>query len=134
MKRLAIALAAMLLLAFAGSALATGTLSGKYKTVIKNDTALGGALNGTWVLKAKGGKYSATDNGNVVVKGNYTIKGNVITLKDTGGPAQCPATGKYSFKLKNGGKKVTFKKISDSSSSKCIGRQDVLVGHTFTKV
>lgn len=133
MKRLAVALTALLLLTLTASALATGTLSGKYKTVIKNDTDLGGALNGTWVLKAKSGHYQATDNGNLVVKGKYKIKGSKITLNDTGGPGKCSGTGKYKFKLSASGSKVSFTLISDPAAS-CAGRKDVLTHGPFKKV
>jgi hypothetical protein len=80
------------------------------------------------------GKYHVTFNGHAVVHGKYTISSNVITIKDTGGPGKCPATGKYAFKLKHGGKKLTFTLVSDSKSPACIGRRDVVLGHTFTKV
>jgi hypothetical protein len=133
MKRLAIAAAAIAAMALSPAALAAGTLSGKYNVEIKNDLALGGALNGTWVIKFKPavGKYHITDDTNLVVNGKYTISGNKISFKDTGGPGTCPTTGKYKFKLS--GIQLTFTKISESKSAACIGRQDLLVGHTFTK-
>jgi hypothetical protein len=131
MRRFAVALAAVVVLGLVPAALAAGTLSGKYKTTIKGSTLYGGALNGTWVIKFTKGAYHVTDNGHAVVHGTDTIKGNVITLKDAPGPSACPTKGKYKFTLK--GKKLTFKRIHDSTSNNCIGRR-VVLKHTFTKV
>lgn len=132
MKRLVLLAAFAAVLALAGTALATTGLSGKYKEVIKNDSALGGALNGTWVINLTAGHYKATDNGHVVVKGKDTITGNKITLHDKSGSDVCPTPGKYKFKLT--GSKLKFTKISDSSTAKCIGRADVLTHGTFKQV
>lgn len=134
MKGRSALIAVLVGLGLTGSALASSSLSGKYRAVIKNDTALGGALNGTWAIKFSSGRYRVTDNGHPVVHGRYRIKGDVITIKDTGGPAECPSTGKYTFKLRDHGRKLTFRLISDSSSAACIGRQDVITHRTFTKV
>jgi hypothetical protein len=131
MKRLAVVVTALLVLGVAGTALASGTLSGKYKIVIKNDSALGGGLNGTWVLRLRHGIYHVTDNGKAEVNGTFKIKGHTITLKDTGGPGKCSGSGKYTFKLT--GKRVRFKLVSDPSSS-CVGRRAVLTHGAFTKV
>ena len=131
MKRLTIALAAVAALALAPAAVASGSLSGKYKTVIKGSHQLGGGLNGTWVLNFTKGQYHVTDNGMAAVHGKTVIKGNVITFRDEKGSNGCPTAGKYRFKLN--GKKLTFKRISDSTSSNCLGRTLVLA-RTFTKV
>ncbi len=132
MKRLALLFGAVaVVLAVAASALAATNLAGKYKEVIKNDSALGGALNGTWVLKlTKSDKYSASLNGKLTDKGKATISGNKITFKDTGGPGKCPAPGKYKFKLT--GAKLKLTAISDSTAA-CVGRKDVLTHGALTK-
>ena len=129
MRRLTVALAVIAALALVPAALAAGGLSGKYKTVIKGDTALGGALNGTWTIKFTRGHYAVADNGKVVIHGVNTYTGNTITFTDKSGPDACKGTGKYTFKVT--GTKVKFTKVSDTAA--CAGRQAVL-NHTFTKV
>jgi hypothetical protein len=133
MRRLACVIASALALAAlaAATAPASGGLSGTFKTTIKNDTALHGAFNGTWKLRFENGTYKVSDNGSPITSGKYTIKGSTVSLKDNKGANSCPKTGKYTFKLK--GKMLTFTKISDSRSSACIGRENVLA-HKFTKV
>jgi hypothetical protein len=84
------------------------------------------------VIDFTAGHYKATDDGHLVVKGKDTITGNEITLHDKSGSDVCPTPGKYKFKLT--GTKLKFTKISDSSSSKCIGRVDVLTHRKFKKV
>lgn len=129
MKRFAIVTTVFVALALCSAALAASTLSGSYRTKIKS-SALGGALNGTWTIKLKGGKYTVADNGKVVIHGNYAIKGSKITLRDKSGPDACPAPGTYRFKLK--GKSLKFSKVSDPNPA-CVGRVIVLRS-TFTKV
>jgi hypothetical protein len=131
MKRLAVAFATVVVLVVAPTALAVGSLSGSYKTVIKGSTQFGGQINGTWAIKFTKGQYHVTQDGIAVVHGKDTIKGNVISLRDAKGPNACPAVGKYRFSVK--GKKLTFKRLSDSKSPSCLGRGFVLA-HTFTKV
>lgn len=132
MKRLvAVVVAAVVLGGVVPAALATGMLSGKYKTVIRHDQALGGHLNGTWVLNLTKGKYAATHNGKPVVHGKDSIKGNKITFQPGSGPGKCPAVGKYKFHLT--GTKLRFTVISDSNPA-CIGRRDVLTHGPFHKV
>jgi hypothetical protein len=118
--------AAVLVLGAVPVALASGGLSGKYQTVIKHSTALGGFLNGKWVInfKSSNDTYRVTKNGALITTGKNTFKRNVVTFKDSSGPGACPTKGKYSYTLS--GKTLTFKKISDSASGNCVGRQDVL--------
>ena len=130
MKRLVCAVALVAVLGLASVASAAGGLSGKYKTVI-HSSAFGGALNGTWIIKFSHGTYRATDNGHAVVHGKFRIAGNKLTLKDASGPNACPVKGVYKFKVS--GRKVRFRKVSDSLSPACAGRVAVLA-HTFTKV
>lgn len=131
MKRLAAAVVAVAVMALIPAALAAGTLSGKYKEVIKHDHALGGHLNGTWVIDFTPGMYSATHNGHAVVKGKDSIKGDKITFEPGGsGSGKCPASGKYKFKLS--GNKLRFTVIKDSNPA-CAGRRDVLTHGPFTK-
>ena len=131
MKRLAVLAALAAILALTATAFAAGGLSGKYKEKISGDTAVGGILNGTWVVKFSSGHYKATQNGHLAVKGTDSISGNQISLTDTGGPAKCSGTGMYTFHKT--GRKLTFTVVSDPSPA-CIGRKDVLTWGTFHKV
>lgn len=130
MKRIFTALVVVAGLALCSVAAAAVSLNGTYKTTIQS-TALGGALNGTWTVKLKNDKYHVADNGHPMVHGTYTIKGNKISLTDTGGTGKCPGTGVYKFKVS--GPKVTFKKVHDPAAA-CIGRVMVLTSGPFTKV
>jgi hypothetical protein len=130
-KRLIIAVSILVALTVASVAFAASTLSGSYTTKItgKGANTLNGALDGTWTLKLKNGKYSVKLGPKAEVHGNYTIKGNTISITDTGGPAKCKGTGKYKFKIK--GSSATLTKVKDSKA--CVGREDVLA-HKLTKV
>ena len=119
MKQLAagIAMIAALALALPSVVLAARNLPlGKYRTSVKTPAR----LKGTWVLDfLKGGKYTITDNGAVVVRGHFNTTSRVYLSGETG-PAACPQFGVYSWKRV--GKTLTFTKISDS----CAGRAAVL--------
>lgn len=125
MKRLVAVVFAAVVLGLVPAALAAGTLSGSYKEKIKGDPALGGALNGTWVLTFTPGHIKVAHNGMTAGHPADTIKGDKITIFHG---VKCSSTGKYKFKL--AGKKLTFTKISDS----CVGRRDVLTHGPFHKV
>ena len=131
MKRIFTALVVVVSLALCSvaAAAASSSLSGTYKTTV-NSTVLGGALNGTWTVKLKNGAYHVADNGHPIVHGKYTIKGNKISLKDTGGTGRCPGTGVYKFKVS--GKSVTMTKVHDAAA--CIGRKTVLTSGPLTMV
>lgn len=125
MKRLVAVVIAAAVLGLVPAALAAGTLSGSYKTNIKGDTALGGALNGSWLVTFSSGHYKVAHSGKPFGHGTDTIKGDKITLSKG---AKCSSVGKYKFTLT--GKKLTFTKISDS----CVGRPAVLTHGPFHKV
>jgi hypothetical protein len=129
MKRFVLVASIIAALGLSSAALAAATLSGTYKTKL-HTSALGGALNGTWTIKFKSGAYTVTDNGAVVVKGKYKIKGSKITLTDKTGKDVCPGSGTY--KITKHGTKLKLKKISDTSA--CAGRVLVLTSHTLTKI
>lgn len=129
MKRVALAASVVAALGLCSVALAASTLSGTYKTKI-HTSALHGALNGTWTIKFKSGRYTVTDNGAVVLHGKDKLKGTKITLTDQSGPDACHmGSGTYKFKLK--GSKLTFTKVS---SDPCVGRVTVLTTGPFTKI
>lgn len=134
MKRFALAVSVAVALGLCSMALAAGTLSGTYKTKI-HTTSLGGFLNGTWTLNFAAGKYTATDNGKVVVRGNSTIKGSKITFQDVSGKDACTGArtaGTYTYKLT--GSKLQFTKVKESTKTCAQGRELVLTSGAFTKV
>src|SRR5579864_3036319 len=119
MKRLAlgVSMIAALTLALTSVALAARNLPlGKYRTTVKTPAR----LKGVWVLDfLKGGKYTITANGAVVVRGHFTSTSRIYLSNETG-PAACSQFGVYAWKL--AGKTLTFTKVSDS----CAGRSAVL--------
>jgi hypothetical protein len=122
MKRLAVGASMVAALALPSVVLAGGNLPlGKYTTTVKTPVR----LKGIWVLNfAKGGKYTITDNGAVVVRGHFTSTSRIYLSNETG-PAACPQFGVYAWK--RAGKTLTFTKISDP----CVGRE-VVLGLPFT--
>ncbi len=66
------------------------------------------------------GNLQLAMNGNVVVKSNVTLKGNQISIKDSGGPLAAKTPGTYKWDFQKG--KLTFQKIKDDSN----GREKVL--------
>jgi hypothetical protein len=122
MRRLAVLasmVAALIVPASAPAGLPTLPL-GKFSAKVKAPAA----LKGTWVLNfAKGGKYTISENGAVVVRGHFTSTARIYFSGETG-PRACPQFGVYVWK--NTGKTLTFKKVSDP----CAGRAIVL-GYAF---
>jgi hypothetical protein len=128
MKRVVIALtvAALLIVAsVAGAAMAKGGLNGSWTTKITKPKNLAG----TWTVKFTPGHYNVKLGKTAIVNGKDTIKGNKISLTDTGGAGKCKGTGVYKFKIT--GSKLNFTKVSDTKA--CAPRSMVL-SHTFTKV
>lgn len=77
-------------------------------------------LKGTWVLDfLKGGKYTISDNGLVVVRGHFTSTTQIYMSNETG-PAACPEFAVYRWK--RSGKTLTLTKVVDD----CAGRSAVL--------
>ena len=122
MKRLAVGASMVAALALPPIALAGPNLPlGKYTTTVKTPAR----LKGIWVLNfLKGGKYTITDNGAVVVRGHLTSTSRIYLSNETG-PAACPQFGVYAWKRT--GKTLKLTKVSDP----CVGRAAVL-GHSFT--
>ena len=89
---------------------------GKYTTNVKTPTRLKGTCGLNFV---KGGKYTITDNGAVVVRGHFTSTSRIYLSNETG-PAACPQFGVYAWKRT--GKTLKFTKVSDP----CVGRAAVL--------
>jgi hypothetical protein len=124
MKRIAIAATAVAVLAFSPAAVASGTITGRYKAKVTS-AALGGAVKGTWTLNfKKSGSVTITDNANVVGHSTFSVTGAKIKL---GPGAGCSGSGTYKFKLT--GKKLKFRLLKDA----CAGRKIVL-SSTFRKV
>ncbi|MBV8733754.1 MAG: hypothetical protein JO321_13180 [Solirubrobacterales bacterium] len=126
MKRLVAVVIAVVAMGLVPAALASGTLSGRYKTRIAADPALHGGLNGTWVLRFTPRHVTASHDGKVVDRVRDRIRGDKITI--FGGSGSCGKTGKYMFKLT--GAKLRFTAVSDP----CLPRRDVLTHGPFHKV
>jgi hypothetical protein len=116
MKRLAVGVVLVMVLALAPASLAAGNLAGKFESV---------QSGGTWMLKFTKGAFKAYRDGTLEVSGTDVVKGHQVTLKDS----SCGSSeaGKYKYKLAK--KKLTFTKISDP----CAARSQVIL-HTWTKV
>ena len=122
MKRLAVGASIIAALVLPSVVLADRNLPlGKYTTNVKSPAR----LKGTWVLDfVKGGKYTITDNGAVVVRGHFTTTSWIYLSNETG-PAACSQYGVYAWKRT--GKTLKFTKVSDP----CAGRA-VVLGLPFT--
>lgn len=126
MKRFAIAASVVVALALSSVALAGGTLPGKYATTIKSPAE----FKGKWALNiAKGGTYTVANNGQVIVRGKYSVAGSRITFGRESGAGACPKMGKYTWK--KSGTTLKFTRISDPPA--CSGRSGV-PAHTFTQL
>jgi hypothetical protein len=113
-------------LALSPVALAGGTIAGKYRTTIKSPAQ----FKGTWVLNlAKGGTYTVANNGQIFVRGKYTVTGSKITFGRETGQGACPKSGKYTWR--KSGTTLKFTRVSDAPV--CSGRAGVLA-HTFTQL
>jgi hypothetical protein len=129
MKRIFIAVVVVASLALCSVAVAAATsLKGTWSETIQ--TGGQSPLNGTWTLKITGSKYTVAVDGASVDRGKYTVKGHKVSFKDTGGPAKCPGTGVYKFKVK--GNSLKFTLVSDKNAA-CAGRRGVLTAGAFTK-
>jgi len=127
-KRIAIAAAAICCSAgLATPALAAGGVTGRYATTIRGDKALGGSLNGRWVVDfAKAGAYTITFKGAIVVRGRSSSTRSTVSFGHESGPASCPTAGRYRFAVT--GRRLRLTRIADT----CPGRIGVLA-HTLTK-
>jgi hypothetical protein len=89
---------------------------GKYSAKVKTPAR----LKGSWTIAfLKGGKYTITDNGLVVVRGHFTQTSQIFMSNETG-PAACTQFAVYTWK--RSGKTLTLKKVVDD----CAGRAAVL--------
>lgn len=119
MKRLAIAVSIVAALALVPAAVASGTLTGKYRTTVKS-----GRLAGTYTLDFKKGSVKVTVDGHLIGRSSVSFNGKKITI---GHGANCSSNGTYKFKLT--GTRLKFTRIKDP----CVNRRTVL-SHTFTRV
>jgi hypothetical protein len=106
----------------APAALATGRLSGTYRTTITSPQS----IKGVWKVSFHSGVQQVTWDGRPASRGTYKISGSTITFRrSTAGG--CHLAGKYHFALS--GKTLKFTRISDN----CPNRPEIL-SRTFTKV
>ncbi len=119
MKRFLIAASVIGALALTPAAVASGVLSGKYRTTIAS-----GHQRGTYTLNFKPTFVKVSVDGHVIAAHNsYSVSGHKITI---GPGAKCPKSGKYTFRLT--GDELQFTVIKDQ----CVNRRAVL-SHTFIK-
>ena len=137
-------------------ALASGSLSGTYRTTVTTPAS----LKGTWSFKFAHGRDSQLLNGKEVANGTYTISGSTVKFADpaipmgavspsssatsttlpagapagapslpsgTTTPTACKTPGSYMVTIS--GETLTFKKISDP----CNAPRAQLLSHKFTK-
>ena len=137
-------------------ALASGSLSGTYRTTVTTPAS----LKGTWSFKFAHGRDSQLLNGKEVANGTYTISGSTVKFADpaipmgavspsssgssttlpagapagapslpsgTTTPTACKTPGSYMVTIS--GETLTFQKISDP----CNAPRAQLLSHTFTK-
>ena len=102
-------------------AVASGGLSGTYRTTISQPTS----IKGNWSVKFASGQTTVSRNGQLVVHGHYSLAGSTITFKDG---KNCHNPAKYSYALS--GKTLTFTKISDP----CTSNRHLILAHTFTRI
>jgi hypothetical protein len=122
-QRVALAAAVLAALVLPSLAVGSAPLTGKYMTKITAPAE----FKGTWVLTfAKGGSYTVTEDGHVVVRGRYSTSGSKITFSHETGPLSCTKAGTYTWR--QSGNTLRFTRQSDAL---CTGRAGVL-GHTFT--
>jgi hypothetical protein len=138
-------------------ALASGSLSGTYRTTVTTPAS----LKGTWLFKFSKGRDSQVLNGKEVANGTYTMSGSTVKFADpaipagatptssagssttpsssapagapslsseTSSPTTCKTPGTY--KVTISGKTLTFKKITDP----CNTMRAQLLSHKFTQV
>lgn len=124
MKRFAIVMSILPVLAFVVSATATATITGKYRTTITTPASAAG----TWTLNfEKNGTGTTTWNGQPLPF-TFTFKGSTLTDPGSAGRV-CPTVGIYRIHL--AGKHLTLTVIHDTCK---IGRAQVFPGHIWTKV
>lgn len=90
---------------------------------------IGAYTNGQFTITFNEDKtHSVAVDGNIAVKGSYTVTDDQLTLVDKEGQYACEGTvGKYRWKAGDGGLK--FEKIEDE----CDGRSGALSGQTWKK-
>ena len=124
MKRFAIVMSILPVLAFVVSATATATITGEYRTTITTPVSAAG----TWTLNfKKNGSGTITFNG-ALTPLTFTFKGSTLTAPGGAGYV-CPTVGTYRVHL--AGKHLTLTAIHETCK---IGRAQVLPGHIWTNV
>lgn len=122
MKRLAVALSIVAVMAFASGAVASATLTGTYRTTITKPAA----VKGTWTLNFKANSSVTVSLNGKVTRNHPSVKGSTLTAP---GGRDCHTVGTYKIKLT--GKKLTFTVIKDTCK---VGRKLILPGHNWIKV
>jgi len=74
------------------------------------------------------GKLTVKVNGQTMVEGKYTVKGDRLEFLDQTGPMGCETGQNATYTWKLDGKKITFKPLDD----KCDGRRNSLTTNEWT--
>lgn len=121
MKRFILAGAIVLALAAttAAAALASGGLSGTYKTTLTKPSY----LRGTYKITFTPGRFTVHGPHRYVTHGSDKISGSKITIH---GGGQCTASGTYTFK--RSGSSLSFKKVHDPCP-----RASLITAHPWAK-
>jgi len=123
MKRFAIFMPIVPVLAFVTTATATATITGKYTTTITTPASAAG----TYTLNFKKNGTGAISVNGQLTPLTFTFKGSTLTAPGGAGYV-CPTVGTYRIHLS--GKHLTLTAIHDTCK---IGRAQVFPGHIWTK-
>ena len=120
MKRLTIVVSIVAALACSTAALASQTISGKYRATVTKPASVAG----TYTLDFKPNGTGTVIVGSHQLVATFTFTGTTLTTPAGGG---CKAA---TYTIKPAGNTLRFKAVKPDS---CVGRKTVL-GKTFTKV
>ena len=93
------------------------------------DPMAGTYVAGDFTLSFDGGHFRGSQKNQVMVEGDYKVKGHQVEFTDRTGPWACPATQVGTYSMESKGKTLTLKKVADV----CEGRIGSLTPQTWTK-
>ncbi|HEV8442131.1 MAG TPA: hypothetical protein VGQ27_01585 [Steroidobacteraceae bacterium] len=114
---------------FATSLLAAATMTLFATTASAADPLTGTYMAGDFTLNFDGGHFRGSQKNQVMVEGDYKVKGHQLEVTDRSGPWACPATQVGTYSMESKGKTLTLKKIADV----CEGRIGSLTPKAWTK-
>jgi hypothetical protein len=93
------------------------------------DPVSGTYMAGDFTLSFDGGHFRGSQKNQVMVEGDYRVKGHQVEFTDKSGPWACPATQVGKYLMESKGKTLTLKKVADV----CEGRIGSLTPQVWTK-